>query len=331
MNNTILSTNSLKGIGILAVLINHYLNMNISGDSVGFANVVIGIFFIVSGYGIFYSLDRSFKESPLTVWKVLNFYYGRAARIFPLFFCALIIESLIRSNGTDFFMIPGIDYSGHYWFVPAIFQCYIFAPAIYFCMRKNRIVTICIALIVFIAITYVSIGNYIPESIAALLKMLRADYRGLLFFNVLIFSLSMCLPFYINNWGEVSVVEKKFLLGIVLLFVLLAMIGTKYQNDLPFLFKILNDSIYAMVLLYFVIIFMIANSISFKWLSFLGKISYSIYLFHMSVYLTIDKCFEYKMDSLMEFLFFLLFISFFFGACIYIEKAGSRIALMIKR
>ena len=45
----------LKGISILSVLINHYLKHYTEFGVGGFANVVVSIFFVLSGYGIFTS------------------------------------------------------------------------------------------------------------------------------------------------------------------------------------------------------------------------------------------------------------------------------------
>ena len=45
MGNSFEPTNTLKGIAIIAVLINHYLNMNVSTDSSGFANLLLARIF----------------------------------------------------------------------------------------------------------------------------------------------------------------------------------------------------------------------------------------------------------------------------------------------
>ena len=71
MKDTLSVTNTLRGIGILVVLVNHYLTLNITGDNRGFAQLWIAVFFIVSGYGINYSLSRSsFKDGIFTFQKV---------------------------------------------------------------------------------------------------------------------------------------------------------------------------------------------------------------------------------------------------------------------
>ena len=107
------------------------------------------------------------------------------------------------------------------------------------------------------------------------------------------------------------------------LFVFLGMISTKYNDSIPYVYMILNESIYALVLLFIITAYMISNTISFKIFSFIGEISYSIYLFHMSVYLSVDKIFGYGMNSLSEFMLTLVFMSLFFVACSYIKGVAK--------
>ena len=83
MANTVKTTNTLKGIAITSVLINHYLNNYVQGDSSGFANLWISVFFILSGYGLFHSFSQHKIES-FTKKNLKTFYINRFLRIFPL-------------------------------------------------------------------------------------------------------------------------------------------------------------------------------------------------------------------------------------------------------
>lgn len=335
MKNTFTATNTLRGMAILAVSINHYLNLNISGDYVGFASLWIAIFFIVSGYGIHYSLTSSFNDSPpplsLILKKTFLFYYNRAIRVLPLFFIALVGESLLRSDGRTIFMIPGIHYGGHYWFVLSILQCYIFAPFIYFSIKKNRFLTICFLFVIFSALTVLFKQNVFPPSIVNKLDILHSDYRNIYFFNIFIFSLSMCLPSYFEKWTEVAIFEKKIILLIAICFVLLGMIGAKHSYSLQYLDDIMQHSFYPIFFLFVLTIFVIVNRISVRIFSFLGGISYPIYLFHRILYAGIDKYYGYGLDSLIELLItLLLFIFPFLAACVLIERASKRVTLSLK-
>jgi len=331
MKNTFTATDTLRGVAILAVLVNHYLNMNVSGDYVGFASLWISIFFIVSGYGIQYSLTSSFKDSSPILKKIFLFYYNRATRILPLFIFALAGESLLRSNGRTIFMIPGIHYSGHYWFVLSILQCYIFAPFVYLSIKKNRLLTVYSIFVIFLVLTFLFRKNVFPSSIVNIMDILHSDYRNIYFFNILIYSLSMCLPSYIERWKEVDILEKKMLIFIAICFVLLGMISSKYSYSLQYIDDIMQHSFYPIVLLFFLTVFVIVNRISIRIFSFLGEISYPIYLFHGILYVWIDKHYGYGLNSLIELLVTLLFLLVpFLVVCFLIEKASKRLTLLLK-
>ncbi len=51
-----------RGFAIASIMINHYLNVYVKGDFSGFGNATITIFFILSGYGIYFSLERRFDD-----------------------------------------------------------------------------------------------------------------------------------------------------------------------------------------------------------------------------------------------------------------------------
>jgi peptidoglycan/LPS O-acetylase OafA/YrhL len=79
------ATETLKGLAIITVLINHYLNDNFSNNYGGFANTTISIFFLLSGYGIYSTLNKRFADNKFS-WQALgSFYYDRLIRVFPLF------------------------------------------------------------------------------------------------------------------------------------------------------------------------------------------------------------------------------------------------------
>jgi peptidoglycan/LPS O-acetylase OafA/YrhL len=123
--NTIPATNTLKGVAISVVLINHYMNGHYSVNLVGIANAFVSIFFMMSGYGLYHSLNASTNEVSLSRKTLASFYYGRALRIFPLFWLALVSYKMLSLQA-----IVGLRAPGHLWFIPALLQCYVLAPFI---------------------------------------------------------------------------------------------------------------------------------------------------------------------------------------------------------
>ena len=129
------ASNILKGIAILTVLINHYLNRYTTFESGGFANTVVAIFFLLSGYGIFISFKKRATDTDevFSFKSIVTFYISRFARIFPLFWIALVIEALIANSFQPTLLsFLGFEAGRHYWFVSSILQCYLLTPFLIF-------------------------------------------------------------------------------------------------------------------------------------------------------------------------------------------------------
>lgn len=84
------------------------------------------VFFFQSGYATYYYLKNKFIDK-IEYKSILIFMYNRGIRIFPLLWCAWSLEFYIRQGDLSLLIPTGIHGEGHYWFVPAIFQCYILA------------------------------------------------------------------------------------------------------------------------------------------------------------------------------------------------------------
>ena len=87
-------TTALKGIAILVVVSAHFAS-NFEEDFyirwlTEYAIAVIAIFFVLSGYGIFQSLERRFAAGGSTARILLRFAFDRAVRIYPLYWLALL-------------------------------------------------------------------------------------------------------------------------------------------------------------------------------------------------------------------------------------------------
>jgi peptidoglycan/LPS O-acetylase OafA/YrhL len=158
------TTNTLKGIAISAVLMNHYLNLNVSRDYVGFGNLWISVFFILSGYGLSRSLDRRF-ETTIYSKELFLFYYERFIRIFPLLWLAWFIELIVKGGHLSPWILSGIHAKGHYWFIPALLQCYILSPWIYLGIRKKPFIFVAILITAFVTVNFLLLNNHIDHVI----------------------------------------------------------------------------------------------------------------------------------------------------------------------
>jgi peptidoglycan/LPS O-acetylase OafA/YrhL len=124
-------TDYLKGLGIMAVMVNHFYNNYIGNTYEGYANGFIAVFFGLSGYGIYHSLNR-LTYSIDTAKAALSYYLKRALRIYPLYFIVAGLYCL-----KDGFNLPIIFGLGSpRWFVSAILACYIVSFPLFILQKK---------------------------------------------------------------------------------------------------------------------------------------------------------------------------------------------------
>ena len=330
------TTNTLRGIAISAVLINHYLNLNVSGDNRGFANLFTSIFFVLSGYGIFLSLDRRFSTT-LCPKEIISFYYQRFIRLFPLLWLAWSIEFVVRGGNLSLWILLGIHGTGHYWFIPALLQCYILSPLIYLLMRKKPIISIGIIITVFVIINFVFLKYYIPflffkyyipPAVIRLAIFAQSNYRGMYFLQILIFAFGFSIAMFASakrqGMQKQNIIHNVLFWFFTFLIVILMIKLKQYnRNSQSIRWVFLVGPLFPIVLL---CIYSLVFSIENRLFGFLGSISYSIYLFHMSFYLLLTNGAVFPKNSIKEFTFLLLLFPVFIIACYYIESFGRYIA-----
>lgn len=88
-------TDYLKGVAILTIYINYFINGYVSREFSGYANGFVALFFILSGYGIFISLSHLSDSNHKNV--LYTFFKKRILRIYPIFWIWCIIHGF--SNG----------------------------------------------------------------------------------------------------------------------------------------------------------------------------------------------------------------------------------------
>ncbi|MBN1571770.1 MAG: acyltransferase family protein [Deltaproteobacteria bacterium] len=104
-------TNWLKGIALFNVIFLHYIGkfVTVKGWSFG----MLTFFFVMSGYGIYHSLKKNNN--------IIRFYFNRALRIYPLYWIALAIYSLIKGKIFSFGVIFAVPFfivaPMHLWFI----------------------------------------------------------------------------------------------------------------------------------------------------------------------------------------------------------------------
>lgn len=331
MRDTFDSTDTLRGIAILTVVVNHYLNRNLSGDYTGFAALWISLFFIVSGYGIYSSLEKLLvADNRIEPRNLVKFYFLRIIRIYPLFWAAYIIQQLVLDEKIYIYSLIGLHGSGHLWFIPAILQCYIVAPLVFVLVYYNRIFSLFLILLFYVSFNIVIYFEIIPESLLELLKFLHLNWNNSYFLYIMIFSLSMLLPRCIHDWNHIEKTEKIAYSFLLLALTLFFMIVVKWRNDLTYLYDLFVITLIPIIFIFISSIYMICNKINSKYLSWIGQISYSIYLFHIIYFLIINIVFQYKKDSFKELLIALILFPVFLIICAIIQRFGNRLSALLK-
>lgn len=261
-------TNYLKGLAIIAVCINHFLNGYVDVSLAGYANGFISIFFMLSGYGIYLSLNK--EEKLCGTINTAEFFKKRVARIFPLFWVWCALAGF--SNGwLGFFALDFVNPISP-WFVPAILQCYLLAPFLFLLTKKIN------SSLVFFVVTlsFVVLVNLLT-SYADIAPVSSVAYRGVFFLHIFLFMLGYIL-------AEIKFPKHLPALYSTVLFIAFVFLiqETTPQQFIIFPGKELVFPIILSLLLFCFCICLFNSSIRLpfkKAFNFAGVYSYSIYLF----------------------------------------------------
>jgi peptidoglycan/LPS O-acetylase OafA/YrhL len=262
----------------------------------------VELFFMLSGFLITGILVDSKKSNKY----FRSFYARRFIRIFPLYYFVLAISFLVlphliyiddagkhvinnqfwlwtyTSNISHFldFFSGGWDASlnfpsfGHFWSLCVEEHFYIFWPFIIYFVKEKHLKTTMWFIVSFSSLAV--IWTYIYPDYWPILNWTTIQCAGVL-------SLGGLLALeYKNkkNWDQISMLAKKLVLPFVLLFML--------SNFIPRRYDILHVVTYFTSIIAFLLVLIVAlnnNKITNKcfnrkWLYFIGKISYGIYVYH---------------------------------------------------
>lgn len=269
-------TDYLKGIAIMTVWSNHFVNRYVSSDFMGYAYGVIALFFILSGYGIFLSLDNN-RSWPFFILEK-NFFIKRALRIYPLLLIWYVISGFPETI-TSFFAFDFIAPERH-WFVRAIIQCYLVAVPLFLLVKRVPFVYhFLIVVVLFGIINYILLTNgYSPEK--------AVGYKGYFLFHVILFYSG-----YILAETKRHNFSNTYLLISFLVFIFLVNEQTRhaltYFQGKRYIYPIIFGS--AAFSLCYMSLNVRCDFIYKKIIIFIGSCSYSIYLFHGSSFNVLRK------------------------------------------
>jgi peptidoglycan/LPS O-acetylase OafA/YrhL len=327
-HRTVGTTDTLKGLAISAVLVNHYLNLNVTGDFAGYAYLIVVIFFILSGYGLRISLaERCANCVGGSLSKeILGFYGQRLVRIFPLLWCAWIIQLLVQGGDLSPWTLLGIHGTGHYWFIPALLQCYLLAPAVFLGAEKHPRLLVGILALALGVVNFVLFRSQTPDVIKKIADFTNSCWGGVYFLHILFFASGFLIPHLLTmrvravlDAAARSLADLLFWLfaaaTLLLMLILKRRAGTGYLLDVAL-------EVASLTAISALCAYALGLMIEYRILSFLGEISYPIYLFHMSYYLLLDKIGGFPQNSVAELAWSVASFPLFILACLAFERLG---------
>jgi peptidoglycan/LPS O-acetylase OafA/YrhL len=273
------SLDGLRAIAVLLVLYYHWNGGDFWGIKIELGTLGVYIFFVLSGFLISNLLLNQKNEGLLT--KLKKFYLKRVLRILPIYYIFILILYTIDYDNirTDiFFYIFHIQnylfyvkqvspFITHLWSLAVEEQFYLFWPLLLLLLKKKHILTFCLLIIII-----TPIGNIVFKH----------------FYNHYAFVLSI-FAFEGFAWGYIATILMNrninfipyfFLSSFFLIVYILT--TSSFDIDISFIERTIY-SFFSFTLLLLIISNKSEKLKKFcelKYLVFIGKISYGIYLFH---------------------------------------------------
>lgn len=270
MINRIDYIDQLKGFAIILVVMGHIAekSMNITTTPFNefYGSFHMPLFMFLSGIFAY----KSFKD--WNVCEIMNFLKKKVTRIlFPFFVIGGVYSLIFYGNFIDVYL--GV--SSGYWFLPALFYCMLFGLIVHSLINKIRILNnpICHLIIhgvfwgILIILYYRGWLENIPYSLHAL-KMYPYFLMGTFFSKYTAFKDKVL---YSNHLFTIAII------GYILCLM--------YQNEIPVNLK--YTGCFAIIIL--INMFVKYNQYIPEKLSFIGKYSLEIYVFHWFLLPTLNS------------------------------------------
>lgn len=320
-------TNYLKGVAVLVVIVSHYA-LSYQTEFYQrympeYAGMALAIFFILSGYGVYLSLERRYKSAAPGQRVMAGFLFDRAFCIYAPYWLAVLAIALFpmsfllhRFNLVLLGIILGSPRI--FWFVTAIIQCYLVAPILFFAYKKaglKRFMAFNGLFFAFsLAMSYL-LANSLDWTENGYFAVLM--YRQFFLGNIVMFSFGMMMPGIIGRYGE-RFRRAWFLLALSLAAFLLALHFNRFGVRIypAFVF-----GLFAFCTLMIVVRPRLPLG---RVIVALGICSYELYLFHRVYFMLLDEAGITAQGSLASILYTLLMAPILVATCIVLEKGFRR-------
>lgn len=297
----------LRGMALLLVLISHLsgVGLNVLGlNLAGIGKYGVYLFFVLSSFLLSIPIIK-YSETYMSNKKAwVNYFVRRFFRIYPLFFCVLLVSFLSTLILGDYTGGKGLPFTMTFndvlqhlvlqkgyevlWSIPVEFKFYFFLPILLFVyafvLRKN--ITYSALFTLFIVVLSMVVW---PESDLLKNDIRLGPYIPLFVAGVMSALVHVRLETKPLNRGFVLVLETLALLSLLMVFLLTPLIY-KYLSNGNISNAYFVNKFYIFSLLWSVIIISsvhgsgyVKKIFSNNILRFVGLVSYSAYLLHIGV------------------------------------------------
>lgn len=306
----ILPLDGLRGIAVLMIMFYHYelipYNTILPGLSsiIKFGQTGVTLFFVLSGFLITRILLKNRREHGY----FKNFYMRRTLRIFPLYYFFLLLSYFILpligigetpslEKQTPFYLFYqniaitfnwSWDGPFHYWTLAVEEHFYLFWPFIiyYFSIKNIYKIIIGIVLIAIISRAYLFTEGF------------EVFYFTICRMDAIALGSLVGLMEYQHNY-KLNIKWKYYLLSLVFVTVVFGFLWVEYRNQSNAYIQIIKDLAYSYI--YMLLLLAIVTSdasfflikmkqfLSNKFLIYIGKISFSLYIYHGMCNLLVSK------------------------------------------
>jgi len=305
----------LRGIAVSVVILYHFpVILGLTSASIFqyiYALGLLGVplFFIISGYLIYRSIEYSISSRGIKIglqqyashrlFRILPAYYYNFAIVLImatfvisvdyLYSLGFIAQILSHLTFLSFFVYrdSGLGINGAYWTLSIEMLWYIVAPLFFIYIKKDRYLLL-LLILSFLYLRGIDLSLY--DSIFSLDKQ-APDYLPLLFYisfqlpgQLIYFIAGIFIYKYFKKQRSFSLSTQYFLSILSISF----FIYVSSQNYFQTSFAIRNFFILFTV----VVLFILMHQSKLKWmggLEWIGKISYSLYLWHMPILFTMKQ------------------------------------------
>lgn len=262
----------------------------------GCGKIGVWLFFVLSGFWVYY--PYCIEHNQFQVEATLSFYIKRVFRIYPMYILVLVACVLLgyidQMQAAKHILL--LQAWGHFWAIPVEMKFYLIVPAILFIitrMKSSYSVILCVAVASTFAVCF-PFTEYNENSIC-------------LFWYLPVFLLGMCTAYFYEQMRDLK--NKVFdIITICLtgcLILLVPGVREIVWNIEPDSY--LQNKYLAIGLIWAIMILCISNSVYIrvfldnnKFLQWIGKISYSVYLIHFVVLQCVCK---YITNSFLKLIF----------------------------